>query len=88
MILQATLALSVALLSLSVLVGLVGLSRARDDASRAVVSDLLYFSVVGLLAAFGVLLGSAVVEDAIMAAALLGVLATVSLARIITRGRR
>ena len=88
MILQATLALSVALLSLSVLVGLVGLSRARDDASRAVVSDLLYFSVVGLLAAFGVLLGSAVVEDAIMAAALLGVLATVSLARIITRGHR
>lgn len=88
MILETTLAFCVVLLSLSVLVGLVGMFRSRDDASRAVVSDLLYFSVVGLLAAFGVLLGSAVVEDAIMAAALLGVLATVSLSRIITRGRR
>ncbi|GAB48761.1 monovalent cation/H+ antiporter complex subunit F [Mobilicoccus pelagius] len=88
MIVDLTLAVCVALLTGAVLVGLVGVRTAPDDASRAVVSDLVYFSVVGILAALGVLLGSAVVEDAIMAGALLGVLATVSLARIITRGRR
>ncbi|WP_312717494.1 monovalent cation/H+ antiporter complex subunit F [Mobilicoccus sp.] len=88
MIIETVLGVCVAILSLAVLVGIVGVFRARDDASRAVVSDLIYFSVVALLAVFGVLLGSAVVEDAIMTASLLGVLATVSLARIITRGRR
>ena len=88
MIIETVLGVCVAILSLAVLVGIVGVFRARDDASRAVVSDLIYFSVVALLAVFGVLLGSAVVEDAIMTTSLLGVLATVSLARIITRGRR
>ena len=88
MIIETVLGVCVAILSLAVLVGIVGVFRARDDASRAVVSDLIYFSVVALLAVFGVLLGPAVVEDAIMTASLLGVLATVSLARIITRGRR
>lgn len=86
--LTITLGLSVVVLAISVIVGLVGIVRARDDASRALVSDLVYFAAVGVLGVFGALVGSAVVEDAIMIAALLGVLATVSLARIITRGRR
>ncbi len=86
--LNVMLVLSVVLLGASVVVGLACVITARDDASRAVVSDLVYFAAVGVLAVFGVLVGSAVVDDAVMIGALLGVLATVSLSRIITRGRR
>ena len=86
--LNVMLVLSVVLLGASVVVGLACVITARDDASRAVVSDLVYFAVVGVLAVFGVLVGSAVVDDAVMIGALLGVLATMSLSRIITRGRR
>ena len=88
MIFGTALACCVVLLVLAALIGLASILGSRDDASRAVVNDLVYFSVVAILAVFGVLLDSAVVEVSIMISALLVVLGTVSLSRIITRGRR
>ncbi|WP_040156379.1 transporter [Mobilicoccus massiliensis] len=86
--LAVVLSIAVVLLGIAVLAGLVRVATATDDASRAVVGDLVYFSAVGVLAVFGTAVHSAVVDDAVMIAALLGILATVSLSRIITRGRR
>ncbi len=76
------------LVSVAVLIGLVRIATATDGASRAVVGDLVFFSAVALLIMLGISKGSAAVVDAALLASLLGILATVALARILTRGHR
>lgn len=78
----------IVVLAVSVVVGLVRIATATDDATRAVVGDLVYFSVLGILVLVGMLRPSAVIADLVMIGSILGILATVALARILTRGRR
>lgn len=79
---------TVGLLLVAAVVGLIRLMTARDDASVAAVSDLVYFCAVGTFLMVGMVTESAVLLDVASLAALVGILATVSLARILTRGRR
>lgn len=76
------------ILAVCVLLGLVQVRRAEDAASQAVVGDLIFFCGVGIIILLSMVSTSTVVVDAAMLAAMLGVLATIALARIITRGRR
>ena len=80
--------LTVCLLGATILVGLLRIASAPDPASRAVVGDLVFFSGVGIIVLIGLLNESAAAVDAALIAAVLGILATVALARILTRGRR
>lgn len=80
--------LTVALLAATILVGLFRVATAPDPASRAVVGDLVFFSGVGMIVMLGLVKGSAAAVDAALLASVLGILATVALARILTRGRR
>lgn len=59
-----------------------------DDADRAVASDLLFFAVIGMFAMIGTLVHSTVIFDVVLVATVVGFLASVSLARAITKGRR
>ncbi|WP_151525809.1 monovalent cation/H+ antiporter complex subunit F [Serinicoccus kebangsaanensis] len=79
---------TVAILLLAAVLGLVRVMTARDDASVAAVSDLVYFCAVGIFLMIGMAAESIVLLDVASLAALVGILATVSLARILTRGRR
>lgn len=76
------------ILLLAAILGLVRVMTARDDASVAAVSDLAYFCAVGIFLVVGTAAGSTVLLDVASLAALVGILATVSLARILTRGSR
>lgn len=76
------------ILALAILVGLYRVFSSTSAAERAVVGDLVYFAAIGILMIVGIQTGSAVVQDAAMLAAFLGILATVALARILTRGER
>ncbi|MBE9403343.1 transporter [Brachybacterium sp. Marseille-Q2903] len=80
--------LTIAILSAAILVGLFRVATAPDAASRAVVGDLVFFSAIGIIAVIGLVHESAVSVDATLIASVLGILATVALARILTRGRR
>lgn len=79
---------AVAVLSIAIVVGLIRILTASDGASRAVVGDLVFFSAIGVMLLLGMMIESAAINDAAMLASLLGVLATIALGRIITRGRR
>lgn len=79
---------SIGFLALSVLLGLIRVLSAADGASRAIVGDLVYFSVVGMIVVLGIVIDSSVAADVVMLASVLGILATISLSRILTRGRR
>lgn len=78
----------VLVLAVSVVVAGVRMFRGPNDANRAIASDLLFFAVVGLIALFGVLAMSSTVFDLVLIATLVGFLATLSLARALTKGRR
>lgn len=79
---------AVAMLLVAMILGLRLIIRGPDAGSRAVVGDVVFFSAVGMVAVLGLLTGSAIVLDIILLASLVGILATIALARIITRGRR
>lgn len=79
---------AVVMLGVAILLGLVRVATATDGASRAVVGDLVFFSAIGLLVLLGMLKESAAAVDAALLGSLIGILATVALARILTRGRR
>lgn len=76
------------LIAVAALLGILRLATAQDDATRAAVSDLVYFCAVATLALLGSVAGITVILDVIVLASLVGILATVALARILTRGRR
>lgn len=79
---------AIGILALTAVIGVVRLYTARDDASVAAVSDLVYFCGIGIVALGAVLVGSAITMDVLAIGSLLGILATVALSRILTRGRR
>jgi multicomponent Na+:H+ antiporter subunit F len=85
---DVVLSVVVLILAAAILLGLYRIFTAASAAERAVVGDLVYFAGLGILMIVGIQSGSAVIQDAAMLAAFLGILATVALARILTRGER
>lgn len=79
---------TIAVLAATAVLGVVRVITARDDASVAAVSDLVYFCGIGTIAMGAMLADSSITLDVLAIGSLLGILATVALARILTRGRR
>lgn len=78
----------IALLAVSIVLGLVRALTAIDMGSRAIIGDLVYFSAIGILTCIAMLVDLSIILDVIFLSSLLGILATVALARIQTRGHR
>ena len=78
----------IAILVVSIVLGLVRALTAPESGSRAVVGDLVYFGAVGILAFIGMLVNISIVIDVFFLSSLLGILATVALSRSLTRGHR
>ena len=60
----------------------------RDDETRIVLADIVYFSALALFALFMMWRESVVALDVMMIGSLIGILSTVALARLISGGRR
>ena len=80
--------IALVLLGTSAVLGVIATLRSQSDASRAVIGDLLFFSAIGAFVPIAALTGSAVVFDVALLATMLGILATLAFALILTRGRR
>src|SRR5699024_2970653 len=76
------------ILAAAIIIGLVRVLTARDLGSRAVVSDLIYFSSVAIVTMLGIAVSSSIVLDVVFLASMVGILATIALSRILTRGHR
>jgi len=87
-LLSTLLWLSTAVVAVSMVTAAVRILRGPDDATRAVVADLVYFCAIALFVLFVVRVGSHVAMDVVMIGSLIGVLSTVALARLLSRGRR
>ncbi len=78
----------IGILAVAIIVGLIRVLTAKDMGSRAVVGDLVYFSAIGMLTFIGMQVSSSIVLDGIFLASMVGILATIALSRILTRGYR
>ncbi|MBB3037866.1 monovalent cation/H+ antiporter complex subunit F [Hoyosella altamirensis] len=58
------------------------------DADRGVAADLVFFAFIGVVALFGLRMNTDIVLDIILVATVVGFLATLSIARLVTRGQR
>ena len=80
--------LSTAIVSVIMLAAAFRIVRGPDDATRAVVADLTYFCALALFVLFVIRAGSEVAMDVVLLGSLIGILSTVALARLLSRGRR
>ncbi|HJC27901.1 MAG TPA: pesticidal protein Cry26Aa [Candidatus Dietzia intestinipullorum] len=87
-LLTVLLAVSTVIVAASMIVAALRAMRGPDDATRAVMADLVYFCAIALFVMFVIRGASAVALEVVMLGSLLGILSTVALARILTRGRR
>ena len=87
-LLTGLLAVSTVIVLASMVVAAVRAVRGPGDANRAVMADLSYFCAVALFVLFVIRRGSTVALDVVILGSLIGVLSTVALARLLSRGRR
>lgn len=76
------------LVAFGALAALYRVVRGPGVADRSVASDLLFFVFIGLIVLLGLRGGSETIFDLVLIATLVGFLATLSLARLVTRGKR
>lgn len=82
------LTIALVIIGISALLGVIATLGSESDASRAVIGDLLFFAAIAAFVPTAVLTGSAVVFDVALLATMLGILTTMALGQILTRGRR
>lgn len=80
--------IGIALLLVTIVAASARMARGPSDADRAVAADLLFFTIIGLIALVGLRVHSVATFDIVLVATLVGFLATVSLGRAVTRGKR
>lgn len=80
--------IGIALFAVTIIVGLVRALSAKDMGSRAIIGDLVYFSAVGILTLIAMAADMSIALDVIFLASMLGILSTIALSRIQTRGHR
>ncbi|MBA0127392.1 pesticidal protein Cry26Aa [Haloechinothrix sp. YIM 98757] len=59
-----------------------------NDSDRAVSADLVFFGFIGVVALLGLRMDTDIVLDVVLVATVVGFLATLSIARLVTRGYR
>ena len=76
-------------MALALLVGLGAVIWTKDELSRAVMADLVFYAMIAIFLVWTLVTDTMIGYDvAILAALVCGVIPTISMARIITRGRR
>lgn len=81
-------AIATGIVGVAAVLAIIGIVRASNDASAAVLSDLVFFCAIGVFVLVAAIGGSAVVFDVALIATMLGILVTLALAQMLTRGRR
>lgn len=80
--------IGVIICAVALLMGVILIFRVRGNVSRAVLADAAFYPMVGVFLCTALLGTTAITFDIAMLAGLLGILSTVGLARVISRGRR
>lgn len=80
------LALTIALISLAVLLNIYRLVKGPDAPDRILALDTLYINAIALILLFGMILGTRLYLEAALLIAVMGFVGTVALAKYLKRG--
>ena len=76
-------------MAVCLLIGLAALIATKDELSRAVMADFVFYAMVAIFLVWTLLNSTMIAyEVAVLAALVCGTIPTISMARIISRGRR
>lgn len=77
------------IIAVALLVGLAAVILTKDELSRAVMADLVFYGMIAIYLVWTLMRETMIGYDvAVLAALVCGVIPTISMARIISRGRR
>ncbi|AZA14587.1 cation:proton antiporter [Corynebacterium choanae] len=79
---------AIIIMGIALLMSLVLLVKVRNDTSRIVLADAVFYPMLGIYLAWSYLHETQIAYEVVMFGGLLGLLTSVSLARIVTKGRR
>ncbi|CAM4210339.1 MULTISPECIES: cation:proton antiporter [Corynebacterium] len=86
---QTIMTVCIVIMALSLLAGLAKIIVTADELSRSVLADLVFYAMVAIYLVWTLFNQSMITyEIAVLAALVCGVIPTISMARIISRGRR
>lgn len=78
----------IAIVSMALIISLALAVRSQDPGTRAILSDMVFYSMLGVYFIWTLMNDTSIVYDVAILASILGLLTTVSLARILSKGRR
>ncbi|MEX3504055.1 cation:proton antiporter [Corynebacterium sp. LK2510] len=79
----------IVIVTVCLLIGLAALILIKDELSRAVMADLIFYSMIAIFLMWTLFNDTMIpYEVAILAALVCGTIPTISMARIVSRGRR
>lgn len=77
------------IMAVSLLISLAGVILTKDELSRAVMADVIFYAMIAIFLVWTLFNSSAIAYEILLLAGLVcGVIPTISMARIISRGRR
>lgn len=86
---EAIIMACIIIIAICLLVALSALILSKDELTRAVLSDMVFYSMVAIFLVWTLITETMIGYDiAVLAALACGVVPTISMARIISRGRR
>lgn len=86
---QTIMTVCIVIMALSLLAGLAKIIVTADELSRSVLADLVFYAMIAIYLVWTLFNQSMITyEIAVLAALVCGVIPTISMARIISRGRR
>lgn len=86
---ETILTVCIGIVAVCIVVGLLAILRSKDELNRAVMADYIFYSMVCLYLIWTLFHDTFIgYEIAILAALVCGVIPTLSMSRIISRGRR
>ncbi|AKK02147.1 monovalent cation/H+ antiporter complex subunit F [Corynebacterium epidermidicanis] len=74
--------------AVSMIANLALLISTKDDATRAVLADMVFYLMLAFYIGWAILNDTSIVYEVLLLGALLGLLSTVSVSRILSKGRR
>src|SRR5699024_2986707 len=87
-LMTAAVSICALILAADIIIGLIRALTAPAPRSRAMVPGPIYASPVAIVTMLGIAVSSSIVLDVVFLASMVGILATIALSRILTRGHR
>lgn len=80
--------ITIGIIGMSLLSTVILMLRTKDDATKAVLGDMVFYCMLSIYVVWTITTNTSIIYEILVLGALLGLLSTVSVSRILSKGRR